>query len=235
MVDFMNVKNDIILKKILNNLKKNKSLDILKYNKKFQKRPDLSINDYKDYSQLFSSIEIELIPADKEYGTFINIKDEEKEYYHYWFYFNNSNTKIKNPILYKDEKVKKIKIIIDYQVKSFHKLFNNIECISSIVFKKFYRTNITDMSYMFSGCSSLKELDLSNFNTDNVANMGSMFGGCSSLKELNISNFNTNNVKDMSYMLSGCSLLNELNLSNFNTKNVKDMSYMFTQCLSLKK
>ena len=58
---------------------------------------------------------------------------------------------------------------------------------------------------MFSGCSSLKEINLSNFNTINVTHMDYMFSGCSSLKELNLSNFNTNNVTDMSYMFSRCS------------------------------
>ena len=38
-------------------MKKNKSLEIKKYNKKLQKRLNLSINDYKEYYQ---SIEIEL-------------------------------------------------------------------------------------------------------------------------------------------------------------------------------
>ena len=55
-----------------------------------------------------------------------------------------------------------IKIRIDYQIKSFPKLFYECECIESIKFKKFYRNNVTDMSYMFSGCSSLKDLNLSN-------------------------------------------------------------------------
>ena len=50
------------------------------------------------------------------------------------------------------------------------------------------------MSYMFAGCSSLKELNLNNFNTNSVTNMRSMFNGCSSLKELNLNNFNTNKV-----------------------------------------
>jgi len=40
------------------------------------------------------------------------------------------------------------------------------------------------MNSMFSGCSSLKELNLSSFNTNNVTDMGYMFEGCSSLKEL---------------------------------------------------
>ena len=50
------------------------------------------------------------------------------------------------------------------------------------------------MCAMFSGCSSLKELNLINFNINNVTNMSYMFCECSSLKELNLNNFNTNNV-----------------------------------------
>ena len=66
-----------------------------------------------------------------------------------------------------------IKIIIDYQAKSFKKLFYHCNCIDSIFFKKFYRNNITDMSSMFYECLLLKELNLSNFNTINVTNMRS--------------------------------------------------------------
>ena len=51
---------------------------------------------------------------------------------------------------------------------------------------------------MFTGCSSLEELNLNNFNTINVTNMSYMFNGCYSLKEMNLNNFNTNNVNDMS-------------------------------------
>ena len=129
-----------------------------------------------------------------------------------------------------EDKVTKIKIIIDYQVKSFKKLFDDCECIESINFKKFYRNNINDMSYMFAGCSSLKQINLNNFNTNNVTNMSSMFFGCSSLKELNLNNFNTNNVTNMSYMFNGCSSLKELNLNNFNTNKVKYMLGMLEGC-----
>ena len=31
---------------------------------------------------------------------------------------------------------------------------------------------------MFSGCSSLKELNLNNFKANNIQNMSSMFSGC---------------------------------------------------------
>ena len=64
------------------------------------------------------------------------------------------------------------------------------------------------MSYMFSECSSLKELNLDNLNTNNVTDMEGMFFGCSSLKEFNFNNFNINNKTNMHGMFSGCS--NEL-------------------------
>ena len=41
---------------------------------------------------------------------------------------------------------------------SFKNLLELCECINSINFKKIYRKNINDMSYMFNKCSSLKEL-----------------------------------------------------------------------------
>ena len=61
--------------------------------------------------------------------------------------------------------------------------------------------------------------------------MSFMFDGCSLLKDLNLSNFNTNNVTEMSHMFDGCSSLNELNLNNFNTNKVTNMWYMFSRCL----
>ena len=98
------------------------------------------VNDYKEYSQLYSSIEIELKITINKYNEFVNIPDEDKEYYH--IYFDNSNEEIKRNYLEENEKVKKIKVIIDFQVKSFKRLFYCCRCINSIFFKKFCRTNI---------------------------------------------------------------------------------------------
>ena len=149
-VGFENLKSNFIFKKILEYMKKNKSLEIIKYNKKLQKRLNLSINDYEECL----STEIELKIVDNKYGKFINIPDKDKEYYH--IYFNNSNEEIKRNYLFNNEKVKIIKIIIDYQVTSFQNLFYYCKCIESINFYKFNRNNITNMSYMFEDCSSLK-------------------------------------------------------------------------------
>ena len=231
---FINIKSNYILKKLFNNMEKIITLRIIKYNINMQKRLNININDYKDFSGNFSSIKLEIIPIQNKYGDFININEEEdKKYFH--IYFNNNKKEIKKTELNKKDKVSKINIIIDYQIKSFKKLFYYCKCIESINFKQFNRNNITDMSGMFYGCSSLKVLNLSKFNINNVTNMSRMFFECSSLKELNLSNLNTNNVTNMSGMFGGCSSFKELKLSNFNTNNVTNMSGMFGGCSSLKK
>ena len=46
---------------------------------------------------------------------------------------------IERTYLDEDENVSKISIIIDYQIKSFSKLFFFCKCVKSIKFKKFYR------------------------------------------------------------------------------------------------
>ena len=65
---------------------------------------------------------------------------------------------------------------------------------------------VTNMSYMFSRCTTLSSLpDFSKLNTNKVTNMSYMFCGCLSLSSLpDISNWNTNKVTCMSDMFSGC-------------------------------
>ena len=185
---FKNLKSDYFLQKVFENIKRGKSLAIVKYNKKMQNRLNINLKDYKEYSEIYSSIEIEIIPIENKYGEFINIKGDES-YYH--IYFNEDKKEIKKYSIDKDDKISKIKIIIDYQIKSFEKLFFYCDCIESINFKKFHRNNITNMSYMFYGCSSLKELNLNNFNTNNVTDMRGMFSKCSDELKLKLkSKFN---------------------------------------------
>ena len=114
--------------------KQNKSLENIKYNKKLQRRLNLSINDYKDYFLLNSSIIIELKTNVGKYDNFINISEKEKKYFH--IYFDDSKEEIKRYSLEENERIKKIEIIIDYPIKSFEGLFRNCKCISSVFFKK---------------------------------------------------------------------------------------------------
>jgi len=162
------LKSDYFIRKFFEYISKRRALKTIKYNKNIQKRINININNYKDYSEKYSSIELEIIPIKDKYGKFINIK-EDKEYYH--IYFNDNKEKeIKRTSINEDDNVSKINIIIDYQVKSFNNLFKFCVYIESINFKKFYRNNIIDMSFMFYQCLSLKELNLNYFNTNNVTN-----------------------------------------------------------------
>ena len=103
--DLKNIKNDYFLMKVFNNLKKKNSLEMVKYNKKIKERLNLNINDYKEYCETYTSIEIELISVKDKFGQFININDEEKIYHH--IYFNNKE-EIKINYREKNEKVNKL-------------------------------------------------------------------------------------------------------------------------------
>ena len=229
----MDIKSDYILKYIFNSLKIDNLLKIINYNKKLQKRTNKDIDDYKkEYIKQYLQIIIEIIPIAYTKSKIININKTNESYYH--IYFNDNKNEIKRKIMHKSETISKIKIIIDYEIKTLSKLFQNIRCIKKINFIRFNRKDIIDMSYMFDNCKSLEEIDVSKLITDNVKDMSNIFYRCSSLKKLNLSNFNTDNVIDMSYMFDGCSSLEKINLSNFNTSNVQDMSGMFSECSSLK-
>ena len=90
---FKKIKSDYFLRKLFYNLLKKKSLDIIKYNNNIKERMNISIKDYKEYSEIYSSIEIEIKPVKNEYGYFININKENEIYYH--IYFNNNKKEIK--------------------------------------------------------------------------------------------------------------------------------------------
>ena len=61
-------------------------------------RMNISIKDYKEYSEIYSPIEIEIKPVIKKYRRFINIEKNEK-YYH--IYFNDNKEEINRSYLMK--------------------------------------------------------------------------------------------------------------------------------------
>ena len=121
-----------------------------------------------------------------------------------------------------------------YTPTSLYCFFENLKKLETITGLEYLNTaKVTNMSSMFSSCSSLASLDVTHFNTANVTNMRNMFSGCSSLTSLDVTHFNTANVTDMSYMFSSCSSLTSLDVTYFNTAKVTNMSSMFSSCSSL--
>ena len=111
-------------------------------------------------------------------------------------------------------------------------MFTDCKLLTNLDFSDANTSKVTAMDYMFSGCSSLTSLDLSNFDTSNVTDMSSMFAGCS-LQTLDLSSFDTSNVTNMESMFYDCSSLQYVNLSSFNTSNVTSMYGMFEKCSKL--
>ena len=112
-------------------------------------------------------------------------------------------------------------------------MFSGCSKLTSLDVTHFNTANVTNMCYMFSSCLMLTSLDVTKFNTENVTNMNKMFYGCSKLTSLDLTHFNTTNVTNMGYMFSGCSKLTSLDVTHFNTANVTNMVFMFSDCSKL--
>jgi surface protein len=113
--------------------------------------------------------------------------------------------------------------------------FYHMENLQTITGMSYLNTSeVTNMSFMFAYCGSLRSADVSHFNTSQVIRMWAMFSGCSSLTSLDLSSFNTSQLMYLHYMFNGCSSLTSLDLSSFNTSYVMDASYMFKNCSNLR-
>ncbi len=93
------------------------------------------------------------------------------------------------------------------EVRRWFQGMENLEGISGI-WENLDISEVTDLSYMFYKCSSLKNVDLSHFNTQNVTDMGFMFYGCSSLTTIYVGAYwNTAKVTYSANMFTGCTNL----------------------------
>ena len=100
-------------------------------------------------------------------------------------------------------------------------------CISLSTIPTLTTSSVTDMSYMFNLCVGLTTIPL--LVTAKVSNMSNMFGDCESL--ISIPLIDTSEVVDMSYMFGGCGSLTTVPL--LVTTRTTNMEGMFTRCRSL--
>ena len=129
----------------------------------------------------------------------------------------------------------KVKIVIfDNSFKAAHPIscfcwFAGFEKLIKIVgLENLNTSNVTDMSGMFRGCSSLTSLDVRGFNTSNVTDMNGMFGECSNLTSLDVRGFNTSKLANVESMFANCGNLKEVYVGNgWNIKSIKGHESIF--------
>ena len=88
----------------------------------------------------------------------------------------------------------------------------------------------TSMEHAFHGCSNLTISTPDKPKLDSVTNMSYMFAGCSSFNS-NINNWNVESVENVSHLFEDCISFNQP-LGDWDLVNVKNLSYVFSGCTS---
>jgi surface protein len=90
-------------------------------------------------------------------------------------------------------------------------------------------SEVTDISYLFWSCQSVKTINLSNWDTSNVTTMVYLFYNNYQLVNLDISGFDTSKVTSTQAMFDGCKKLKTIN-APIDMINVTYTSTMFESC-----
>jgi surface protein len=147
---------------------------------------------------------------------------------------DNNKVEVSSKFTFQKKGKHKVYFYFESQLGNMSEMFKNIKNMIYISFTSNFNTeDLTNMSYMFSGCSSLTSINLSNFEFKNVMTMSYLFEGCSSLVSIDFPKSYTENLMMISYMFLDCSSLKSIDLSYFNTKSVTSMSNLFNGCSSL--
>ena len=137
-----------------------------------------------------------------------------------WFYYFNTL-----------EQITGLENLNTSEVTNMSGMFDGCASLTSINMSKTSQAKVSDLAN-----AGLRKApaaaNLLNFNTANVTDMSYMFAGCSSLTILDLTSFDTKNVTDMSYMFSGCSSLTTIYCNDVWTCGSTDK--MFYGCEKLK-
>ena len=89
------------------------------------------------------------------------------------------------------------------------------------------------LSNFFSGCPTLKAIDMFFVDVSNVTSLFNAFNSCSGLEHIDVSSWDTSHVRDMSQTFAYCRGLTVLNLSGWDTRQVINLQGMFSYCENL--
>lgn len=90
--------------------------------------------------------------------------------------------------------------------------FRNLEKLENIIWGDKSNATFTSLETTFSGCTSLKELDLSGWDVSSVTSASNMLAGCSALTKLNLSGWDLSSIGRYSISFSDCVSLREIEM-----------------------
>lgn len=182
---------------------------------------------------------------------YILVNNNSSEFAYYPTYFSPSGNGIISPTLpsksdsvtvstpsleVREEYGYDAKINMDGLIKSCLYMFRNNANITEINLNNFYSSDCTNFGGMFTGCSSLKKIELVNLDIGKGESLNSMFNACTSIIDLDLSvlvNKDSGSLKSMTNMFYDCTFIKTINMNGFNTSNVTNISNLFTNCKSL--
>ena len=119
----------------------------------------------------------------------------------------------------------------DNRISDMRAMFNDCTNLSKIIgVEKLVSKNNVYIFYLFSGCSSLTEIDVSGWDVSNAVYTYSIFEGCSSLTELDLSNWDVTKFTSMSSLFSGCVNLRNIFMLNWASSSCSNMQFLFEEC-----
>ncbi len=132
-----------------------------------------------------------------------------------------------------------LKIVIDGQITAttihdYSYLFANLPNVTNIDgLANLNLTGVTDISWMFAGCSQLVALDVNSWDVSQVTKMQATFQNCAKLATVNVANWDTHSVQYLIDTFNGASSLTSLPVGKWNTSKVATLMRTFTDCTSL--
>ena len=204
------------------------------YNKKIKNIININIDmtDFKEQEKIFFLYNYELEDDEGKYNSHNNLKELNSN--NTEIYINNKKHDFSKFFIPKKKGSYNITLKFNINLKDCSFMFAGCSMIKQINFINFDTSNTYNMKYMFANCKKLENINLYSLNTKNVINMSNMFYNCSNIISLDLSSFDTKNVVNINHIFADCKKLEDINIDFFNSDKVSNMSYMFYNCLQLK-
>lgn len=137
--------------------------------------------------------------------------------------------------LYK--KITKIDVscLVTAHTTSLVNIFNGLIGLKEIIgLENWDTSSVTNMQDMFTGCESLRTINVSSWDTSSVKNMLRTFGQAYLENIIGINNWDTSSLTSLYNTFGNCMALVNLDLTNWNTSKVNYMYALFQTCVKLK-